>query len=293
MTKIMNPTSVTPDGKPGDTNIIQTALQAGRELAPKVIQNPIQDGTPFVILRNPYGGDVIEYLRAREDFPPRKIGTVKLSAAESFLSYWHKHSNPRASQIYAAINPAKFTAVFDDHEATMPLYREHRAVYSIEHSPEWKEWMTHNGKPFGGNEEFARWVENQLPDITRPDGASMLQMALNFRYTQNASFGNQVNLNNGSAKLTYTNDAQGQSTAVACGEIQIPEIFEISIPVFHGLDEPKRALQCRLRWRVHEKSLRMHYEIIRPHQVADQAFADLIGEIENGTGTKVLFGSPE
>ena len=80
---------------------------------------------------------------------------------------------------------------------------------------------------------------------------------------------------------------------MAGGEITIPETFEIAIPVFEGLNAPLHTLQCRLRWRVDNKAVKMSYELVRPHKVVEQAFADLLAEITEGAGKQVLFGSPE
>ncbi len=272
-------------------NHIQSAIDAGRNAAPKVLPNPIQDGVPFVITRDRDGVEMLSFLRDRFDGPARKIVTVKLDDAQSFIAYWGTHREP-SSSVYASMSGPTFTAIFDEHGPTEPKYRGHRAVFSPKHSPEYETWKKSNRTPFAGNEEFALWVEDQLPDFVDPAGASMLQMASNFRVVQSASFGKAVRLHDGKTAFSYTNDVQGSSDHES-GSLQIPSEFSISIPIYAGINAPKHPFSARFRYRLNGGKLSLWYELIRPHKVVEQAFADLVDSINEATGTKVLFGSPE
>lgn len=64
-------------------NIAQTAIEAGKRLAPKVVTNPVQDGKPFVVLDDGTGKQRIQFLEERFEAPARKIGTVALNDAPS------------------------------------------------------------------------------------------------------------------------------------------------------------------------------------------------------------------
>jgi uncharacterized protein YfdQ (DUF2303 family) len=272
-------------------NIIETALEAGKELTPRVVENPITDGVPFVILRDDKGKETAQFLRERFDEPARKIAGVKLNDAQSFIDYWKRHAD-KDSTIYGVMQPAQFLAVFDDHGKDTAAYREHRAIYRLGMAPEWDTWTAQNGKPFDGNEKLAIWLENQVPDIVSPDGAKMLEIALNFRINSNAAFGNNVRLQDGRAEFTYTNQVEASSTA-ASGKVTIPESFSIVIPVFAGLNAQKYTMEARFRYRLGGSRLSLWYELVRPHKIVETAFKDVLEIIEKEAATKVLFGWPE
>lgn len=279
-----------PTQKPAP-NHIQSAIDAGRELAPKVIASPIQDGMPFVVLRDADGGESVHGITDRFAAPPRKIGTVKMGDAASFVKYWEIHRED-SSVIYADIAKPGFTALFDEHEKHAPKYRSHRATFSPQFSPEYKEWIAKNRQPFAGNEELALWIEDQLPDFVTPGGAAMLQMALNFKVVQNASFGKAIRLKDGRTVFSYTNDVQGSSDHES-GSVQIPDQFEIAIPVYAGLNVSNHQFLARFRYRLNGGKLTLWYELIRPHKVIESAYGGMVAEIEKGSGVVVMFGSPD
>lgn len=272
-----------------DENIVSTALTAGKQLG-AAKTNPLPHGKPFVTLPN----GAIQYLDG-PDFPPRRTGTVKLSDAASFLEYWKRQSS-QASYIYGSMQPAQFIAVFDEHGKPIEResganWREHRSIYSLQHSDEWTTWTGRNGKPFDGNEAFAYWLEENLFDISKPDPAKFMDVALNIRVKQGQVFGNKVNLTDGNLVLEYANQVDAQ--AGAGGKLAIPEKFEISIPVFKGLESPKYTVEARFRYRLNSGQLSLRYDLVRPAKVVEKAFKDLLETIQKVSKTTVLFGSPE
>lgn len=271
-------------------NIVETALRAGEQMARSVVTSPIQDGKAFVVLKNAAGDERLEYLNERFERPARKQGTVKLHDVASFLNYWGRQKDA-ASAIYGNLQGATFLAVFDDHTVE-PAFRGHRAIFTLTHSVEWGTWAKQNNQPFKGNEEFGEWLENQVPDVIDPPGAKLLEIALNMRVQSNASFGNKAKLANGHLEFQYTNAVDGAAT-LASGEIAIPEQFVIEIPVWSGINATKYRMDVRFRYRLTGGRLSIWYELVRPHKVLEAAFKDVLSAIETGSGTTVLFGSPE
>lgn len=279
-----------PNVLPDEHNMIDTAIAAGKQIARKPHGNLIQDAKPFIILLNADGSERIEHLEQRFEAPARKVGLVSLHDEASFIEYW-KAQKTAASRIYATLTPARFLAVFDDH-TDAPAYRGHRAEYVPVFSKEWTVWTNQSRQEFKGNDKFAMWLEDQLPDIVRPDGGRMLEIALNFRVNQNASFSNAVRLEDGNADLTFANNVDG-SARVGSGKVKIPEEFDIEIPVFAGLGAPKYKFTARFRYRLSSGALSLWYELIRPHKVVEEAFQKSLDTIRKETKGVVLFGAPE
>lgn len=266
-------------------NIIETAISAGKELAPKVITSPILDGKPFVILESEDGSQRALYLDERFEAPVRKRNILPMADAASFCHAWDSQAELGKSAIYADKHKRKFTAVLDEHDE-QPDYREHRITLTLNQSAEYIAWNQKNGKPFDGNESFAEFIEENLPDFATPSGAAMLEMALNFKINASASFSNMVRLTDGNTQFTYSNESQS-------GAIKTPDKFTIVIPVHDGLSEPSYVFDARFRYRLNGPKLTIWYELIRPHKVLDKAFADVAASIEEKCKSTILFGSPE
>ncbi len=254
--------------------------------------NPQPHGRSFAVVP---AGTKLEYLEAPA-FPPRRTGTVKLADASSFLAYWKRQSDP-ASYIYGSMQPAQFLAVFNEHGKATSTdrsgadWRDHRALYQLAHSDEWMTWTKRSGQTFDGNEAFAFWLEENLFDISMPDPAKFMDIALNIRVKQGQVFGNKVNLNDGNIVLEYAN--QVDASAGAGGKLAIPEKFQINIPVFKGLDAPRWKIDARFRYRLTGGNLTLRYDLVRPAKVMEAAFKDMLAEIQKAAKTVVLFGLPD
>ena len=262
-------------------------IEAGQQLGlPR--ENPHPESPGYAVLPE---GSTLVYLE-REDNPVRCRGTVKLHDARSFIEYWKRQSDT-ASYIYAAMSPAQFVAVFNEQHAILPNWRDHRAIFSLQHSKEWMEWTKRSGQPFDGNEAFALWLEENLLDIIRPEPAKMMDIALNFRVNQAAAFGNAVRLQDGNVDLTYTNEVHANAGSSKGGKISIPETFWIEIPVWSGLDAKQYKVEARFRYRLSGGRLSIRFELVRPHKVIEASFKDMLADIEKATKSLVLFGTPE
>ena len=275
----------------------EACLHAGSMMGtPKV--NPESEGRAYALVPE---GATLEYLE-RPAFPPRRTGTVKLSDTASFLEYWKRQSTS-LSYIYGSMVPAQFLAVLNEHanpddstdteEEGLANWRDHRALYALTHSDEWVTWTGRNGKPFDGNEQFAYWLEENLFDILTPEPDKFMDIALNIRVRQDQVFGNKVNLNDGNIILQYQNVVEGTAQQTSGEKVAIPEQFEISIPVFKGLDSPKYTVEARFRYRLAGGKITLRYDLVRPGKVIEQAFKEMLAEIQKASGTTVLFGQPE
>lgn len=273
--------------KPSDA---QACIDAGKAVnVGAARKNPHPHGKDYALV--PKDHDIV-YLE-QPGFPPRRAGTVKLSDTASFLEYW-KRQNDEASYIYGAMEPAQFLAVFNEHHCTEgPDWRDHRALYALKHSDEWTEWNSKDGQPFVGNETFAEWLEENLLDIKKPEPAKFMEIALNMRVQQGQRFGNKVNLTNGNMVLEYQNVVDGSSQSAAGAKIAIPENFDISIPVFKGIEAKRYTIEARFRYRLVNGTLQLRFDLVRPAKVFETAFKEMLADIEKAAKTRVLFGVPE
>lgn len=258
--------------------------------------NPHPSGRAFVVV--PKGYD-LAYLEA-PTLPTRKSGTVQVSDVASFLEMWDRQSIV-GSYVYGAMGEivssegklgrdfGSFSAVFNEHGEGAG-WRDHRVVYGIEPSMELITWLKSNKVQFKDTTEFAIFVEENLVDIIEPSPAQFLESVLNFRVKKIESYGAAVRLQDGNVRLDYTSDVSGSTGR--SGEIVVPEMIKLGIPVHDGLGAPKYAFEARFRYRLNGGALAIWYELVRPKKVVDTAFADLVKRVEEHIKAKVIWGSP-
>lgn len=223
---------------------------------------------------------------------PDAPGTAKLRDATSFILFVNAHKL-KHSRIYATLDPARFLAVIDDYFPTRQgpdepesthAWREFRADFKVPQSREWIEWNSKDGSQMS-QKAFAQFIEDNLPDVIKPDGATLLEMSLNFEAAQAGHFIATQRLQDGSHNLQWKADNN------ATGTVKLPESITLAIPVFEN--EAPQQLSARLRYRVAEGKLSIWYELIRPHKVIEAAFMATWKRIATETGLPILLGTPE
>jgi uncharacterized protein YfdQ (DUF2303 family) len=253
-----------------------------------------KDAAPFLVLRDGSGTERVEFLKERLEEPKRKSGIVQLHDAGSFITFVGIHGTAGAP-IYATLKPAQFVAILNDHTKTEAGWRDHRAVFQVAHSHEWTTWLNHNGRDqaFNSNESFAIFLEENSPDIIRPDSAAMVNIALNFKVKADVGFSVAQRLEDGNIELSYANVVNATARNAAGNSVRIPGEFTIEIPVWDGPAAKKYRVDARFRYRLHETKLTLWYELVRPHKVIEQAFKDLWQQVEKETKSPILYGKAD
>lgn len=244
--------------------------------------HPHGDGLPFVVIPD---GHKVETLPL-EMVPRRPKGTVELRDAASFIAYVQRYSGAQ-TLIYAQMDPARFVAVINEHAmdySNTAGWRDWRANFTVPASREWETWTGSNRQQMG-QLKFSEFVEDNLPDIVSPDGATMLEMALNFESSRNASFKSAQRLQDGSIDFSWVDEDKD------AGKVRMPKEFLIEIPVFER--SKSYPITARLKYRVPEGKLSLWYELVRPHKVLEAAFNETWGQISTQTARELLLGSPE
>lgn len=269
-----------------DPGAVRALIEHGAGMAhPR--QNPELHGTPYVAL--PAGWALHDL--PTEVRPQHPKALAKLRDAASFARYVQDHAVAR-SRIYATLEPAQFLAVFDDFEpgadavsvGAQADWREFRAQFVVPPSREWTLWTGGDRNPMA-QLDFARHLEDNLPDIVEPDGAALLEMALRFEASSAGSFVAVQRLQDGS------HDLQWRAENNTSGSVRLPPEIALMIPTFEN--EAPSMLRARLRYRVKDSALSIWYELIRPHKALEAAFRDAWARIANETGVPILLGSPE
>lgn len=282
--------------------VVATLARRANEVAIKPQVAPIADGAPFLVLLDENGKERVEWLDTVIKGPDRKTGNVTMFDAPSFISYVTRHKAP-GLMIYATPNPALFTAILNDHGAVSDTnviqadFRDFRALLKLDFSDEWKVWSGRNGhsKAFESTEAFAEFLEVNALDITDPDAAQFLELALNFAVKQDISYSKVTRLTDGHVQLSFNQIVEGSNAVGQGGIMKVPTKFTISVPVFRTSDPEAKTYSCEanFRYRLRGSSISIWYELIRPSKVIDAAFRDLWDSIAKELNVPVLFGEPK
>lgn len=239
------------------------------------------DALPYAVVP---AGCRIERLPVAET-PKRNAFTARMGDAASFITYVADHAGDN-TRLYATLKPAVFLALFDDVAIdNEPAWRGWRCEYAPQFSREWATWMGADKRKFTQT-EFAEFLQDNLPDVVKPPGAELLELALNFEASINGTFVSAQRMDNGNVNFSYRVD-----TAQAAHAVQMPSAIALALPVFEG--DALREMQARLKWRIEQGKLTISYEIVRPHKVMEQAFMDTWARIAEGTNMTILRGRPE
>jgi uncharacterized protein YfdQ (DUF2303 family) len=235
--------------------------------------------TPFALVPEGYTAELLErHLPA----PTRKRGNTRVQDQTGFLAVFKRHQTADSTVIYADRHAAVFRAVFNDDTAEQAGWKDHTVTYACPKSNEWYVWTKNDGVKMS-QEQFARFIEQNLVDIYEPAAAHMLEISRELVAKKSANFSSSIRLSNGSHQFHYDEDIKGSTKS---GNLEVPETFVIGLPVFLNGDAYK--IEARLRYRIKEQQLEMWYELVRPHDVYEDAFNAVHAAIAEATGREIV-----
>jgi uncharacterized protein YfdQ (DUF2303 family) len=224
------------------------------------------------------------------DRPHRKKGVVAVLDAPSFIEYYSLFSDEH-SRVFADETKSRVMAVLDYHGIgeNAPRWGQHRVQLDLRYSEEWKRWTGCNGQAKKMSQmDFAEFVEDNTPDIVEPSAATMLEMARTLQAKTDVDFSSAIRTNNGQVQLKYSETVKG---TYGSGQVDIPEEFKISIPVYVGT--ARITVRTRLRYRLNGGKLSIWYNMLRPEAIERDAFVFTLDAIKDGLKVTIINGNPQ
>lgn len=232
--------------------------------------------------------DITDLVEKAQATPNRKRGTVVLKDVASLLAYCADQAMPASGYIYADPDARKMTAVLNDHRATLlPGWRDHRAEFQAEYTPEFAKWLGNNKQP-KDQAAFAEFIEDNLIDITEPAAAQLLDVATTMQAKTGINFSSSKRLDNGQVQLQYTETIDAR--AGAGGALEIPKEFALGLRIFKNGSAYR--LKARLKYRLSGGAVKFWYELDRPEKSVEDAFAGYVADVREKSGYVVLVGTP-
>ena len=260
-------------------DLIVTAQQA-------VEPYPI-DARGLFLARNADGDahviDVSEKLYDLDIRPPANIQAARaVRDVESFVEYLAKHGLDR-TELWASRNAGTIQAVIDAHESTGEAgHEKHTITLRLIQTDDAADWRGKDGE-YLPQAAFAEFIEDHIPNFTKPSGAEMLELAQTFQATTKVDFESSSRVKSGETQLAYKE--QTQATAGKKGSLTIPDTFTIAFQPYRG--RGAWTVTARFRYRINGGDLRLAYRLERIEDVLDMAFAEVVDEVKEKTGRQV------
>lgn len=220
--------------------------------------------------------------------PQRAKQAVSVLDPESFIEYYTLFHDEN-SRTFADEQKLNVQSVLDYHGAAAgggPRWGDHKLTLTLRHSEEWKIWTGKNNKPFT-QMEFAEFLEQNSIDITSPSSASMIDLARDLEGKTEVEFGGGARTADGQIRFKYSETTRA---TVGSGQIEIPEQFIVTLPVFIG--GTRIAMKAFFRYRLTQGKLSLYFTLMRPEEVMRQAFAAARDKIATDLSIKIINGSP-
>lgn len=221
--------------------------------------------------------------------PYRLNQTVRLITADSFIDYFNRFASS-TSTIFVDDESSTFLAVLDYHESPKePAWMGHKATYQCPKTKEWNSWLASNNQKMS-QEDFALFIEDNMREISDPDGAVMLEIASSLKAKSDVDFKSAIRLDNGQVQFTYNENVSGQGGIT--GQLTIPEKIKLVISPF--LQGAAYEIEARFRYRITPNGLSMWYTLIRPHIFVEDAFKDVCSAITTKMSKgQIVHGVPQ
>lgn len=232
--------------------------------------------------------DLYDTLVRREPTPPRKTGLYQFTDPAGLVNYLNKHATPD-TEIYAAVSQGTITAVINAHETYLSDggqagWGDHRAVLKLRSTQDWIDWVGGDRK-WLKQDDFAEFVEAHLPNFLEPDGATVLELAQEFRARKSVRFDSSSRVKSGETRITWHEEIEAKAGK---GSIDIPDTIAIALQPYERGEVV--GLTARLRYRINEGTLALGWVLDRPDDVLRAVFDNVVEEVSTGSGIEVWHG---
>jgi len=221
--------------------------------------------------------------------PTRAKSCPQFTEVRGFIEYVNRFKTP-ATVMFASVSDtgAQFTAIIDYHSKDKPDYGSHRAIFTLERTTEWNDWMEHNRVAMA-QLDFAEFLEEHQNLIVAPKGAELLELVLTLEGKQDVAWQSVERLKDGGAKLMY-DEVVNVSGATKAGIVKLPDAIVAQVRIFHGI--PGDKVEARLKYRMTERKIRLWYETITPHVLVRDAVSAVVAIIQAQTEIPAWPGKP-
>lgn len=167
-----------------------------------------------------------------------------------------------------------------------PEWADQVADFTVPLDPDFKAWLQKDGQTLDQRELY-NFLVDYAPQFRKPNAADVLTIAGKMKVVGNIESTSNVQGGNLDTLVKETKVLTGGDG------VEIPEVWEVDVPVFRGI-KAKYVLQFRILWsRDHRDGVQFRLKLVRPHLLVEAAFNDACADITKATSLTVFGGDPE
>lgn len=207
---------------------------------------------------------------------------VTLQNAEALVAYLDRYKG-ETSIMFADVERNRIVGAVDYHGPEKATLVKHRALLDLPYSEEWKIWTGIDGvlKP---QLEFARFIEENAPDVKAPDAGTLLDAVRDLQARRSVNFIKAVRTASDNENFEYNDITEARTK----GDLELPTKFVLNIPVYFG--DPPTEVHAFLRWRLDEGNLKLGIKLHRAEHIRQAAFSLIVTNAAERTGLLAVFG---
>lgn len=245
------------------------------------------DGRKYLIIPEGYSAkDVTDPHGLFPRTPAYISQKVQVQAVDSLIEYANRFKTPD-SLLFADIMGNSISALIDYHKADGNAANvAHSVTMALPYSEEWKLWTGIDGK-LVGQLEFARFLEENHPDIAEPNAAELIEVARDLHAARNIKFTKVVRTDSDNENFTASDETTLCSNRTG-GSVELPRQFTLRIPVYFG--ESAIDMTAFLRWKVGDDGMTLGIKMWRPEHVRQAEFKRIVVDVAEKTSLTAVFG---
>lgn len=207
---------------------------------------------------------------------------VTLQNADALKAYLNRFKG-ETSIMFADIAGSRIVGAIDYHGPGQGALVKHKATLDLPYSEEWKTWSAINGqlKP---QLEFARFIEENAPDVKSPDAATLLEAVRDLQARRNVNFIQAVRTDSDNECFEFTDNTEARTK----DDLELPTKFVLGIPVYFG--DPDVEVHAFLRWKLEDAKLLLGIKLHRAEHVRQAAFNLIVTDAMEKTSLLAVFG---
>jgi len=259
--------------------VADLAIKASGEAS--VITTP--SGSELLILPEGYSHKDVTPTNKLDVLMPKVLSqSVTLQNADALKAYLNRFKG-ETSMMFADVSANRIVGALDYHAPDKAAMVLHRCVLDLPPSEEWKVWTGISGqlKP---QLEFARFVEENAPDIKAPDAATLLEAVRDLQARRSVNFIQAVRTASDNESFEFTDNTEARTKA----DLELPTKFVLSIPVYFR--DPDVEVQAFLRWKLEEGKLLLGIKLHRAEHIRQAAFNLIVTDAMEKTSLLAVFG---
>lgn len=270
------------------SNEAETVADLARKAA-TVQSVKTDDGRQFLIVPKDYDAkDVTDAHGLKPGLPKYISQRIELHALDALIEYVNIYKAPNTI-LLADLHANVIMALIDYHTpgaGGAAANVAHVATMKLPHSDEWSIWNAADDK-LVGQLEFARFLEENHPDVANPNAGELIDAARDLHANRNVKFTKVVRTDSDNENFVAEDTTTLQSNRTG-GAVELPREFTLRIPIYFG--ESPIEMKAHLRWKVADDGMKLGIKLWRAEHVRQAEFKRIVTDAAERTSLKAIFG---